>query len=297
MKSIPIKIAFLTALFALSGCSSFEAMLTSLLNGSEVPAVEDIDYSYPTSGNVAAAGSIVFRFKPRFWEKLFRNPESPAPANESEILIYMNLRKAVWFWPWLPEERGGPYLLIFNESADQYTAKGDIVFGSARRNGKLIIWKYPVETTDDNFRLIVLMSANTETVSVEMNNFIASGSTIHVLHYTPPYYWGDLVLRDKAYRIFSVIEEDYYAKYPDFSQKERGSKQRGFVGGRVETTAHNFLRSEQKFQITDNSRVVMAELYGDVYTLYDTLPQTEWDAMKQALALFHAFRVIAGRLI
>jgi hypothetical protein len=42
---------------------------------------------------------------------------------------------------------------------------------------------------------------------------------------------------------------------------------------------------------------VVAELCRDAYTLYDTLPQTEWDDMKQALALFHAFRRIARGLL
>jgi hypothetical protein len=297
MRSILIKTVLFTALFALSECSSFEAALLSLLDDSKVPAVEDMDYSYPASGGVVAEGTIAFKFKPGFWEKLFHNPKPPAPINESEILVYMDLRKAVWFWPWLPEKRGGPYLLIFNGDSDQYTAKGDIVFGNARHRGKLIIWKYPVEKTNDNFRLIVLKSASIETVSVEMNNFIATGSTIYVVRSIPPYWWGDLVLRGKAYRIFAVIEEDYYTKYPDFSQKERGDARRGFPDSRVETTAHFFLKPERKFQITDNSRVVMAELRGDVYTLYDTLPQAEWDDMKQALALLHAFRYIASRLL
>jgi hypothetical protein len=104
-------------------------------------------------------------------------------------------------------------------------------------------------------------------------------------------------LRGRAYRIFSVIEEAYYARYPDFSQRERGGKGHGFVGSRVETTAHNFLRDEQKFQILDNSDTVVAERCKDIYTLYDTLLQTEWDNMKQALALFHAFRYMAKRLL
>jgi hypothetical protein len=57
------------------------------------------------------------------------------------------------------------------------------------------------------------------------------------------------------------------------------------------------LRNGQKFQILDSADAVVAELRENHYTLYDTLPQTEWDDMKQGLALFHAFRCIAGGLL
>jgi hypothetical protein len=294
MRSILIKTAFFIALFALSGCFSFEAALMSLPVESKVPVVEDIDYSYPASGAVAATGSVVFKFKPGFWEKLFRNPPPPIPANENEIIVYLGfVIDFSWDSGWIPPERsGGTGALLWAET-DKRVGKYDILFGNASRQGQLVMRKHPSNPKGVEPRLIVLDSATTETVSVEMNDFIAGGRTGHVVRYTPPYWWGDLVLRGKAYRIFAVIEEDYYAKYPDFSQRER----KGKLGSRVETTAHFFLKPEQKFQITDNFRVVMAELRGDAYTLYDTLPQAEWDDMKQALALLHAFRYIARRLL
>ncbi|MDR3115269.1 MAG: hypothetical protein LBU25_07095, partial [Treponema sp.] len=65
----------------------------------------------------------------------------------------------------------------------------------------------------------------------------------------------------------------------------------------AESTAYEFLRNGQKFQILDSADAVVAELRENHYTLYDTLPQTEWDDMKQGLALFHAFRCIAGGLL
>jgi hypothetical protein len=118
-----------------------------------------------------------------------------------------------------------------------------------------------------------------------------------VLRHKPPYLWGELVFSGKAYRVFSVIEEDYYEKYSDFTERERGGKWYGYVGSRVEKTANNFLRDGQKFQILDSSGTVVAELHKDSYTLYDTLPQTEWNNMKQALALFQTFRITAKRLL
>jgi hypothetical protein len=297
--------AFLTALLVLSGCSSFAERLRAWQEGLKVPT-EDIDYSYPVSGNVAAQGTIVFKYKPGFWEKLFHNPEPPVPANESEIVVYLGFvvdfsRIFDWRSGWIPpEQSGGEGRFLLGET-DGYVGKCDILFGNASRKGEIVIWKNPSETSANVPTTVLLDSATTETISVEMNDYISSGKTSHVVRSMPPYLWGKLVLSGRAYRIFSVIEESYYAMYPDFSQRERGTVWHGlrfgFAGSRVETTAHNFLRDEQKFQVLDNSGEVVAELRRDSYTLYDTLPQTEWEDMKQALALFYAFRYIAERIL
>jgi hypothetical protein len=111
-----------------------------------------------------------------------------------------------------------------------------------------------------------------------MSDYITTSSFIR---HMPPQEWGELVLSGRAHRIFSVIEGVYY----------------GWRDTRAESTAYEFLRKEQKFQILDHSDAVVAELQENNYTLYDTLPQTEWDDMKQALALFHAFRHLARGLL
>jgi hypothetical protein len=285
---------FTAALFALSGCASTKTTMTSWLDGLfedefvflDVP---NIDYSYPVADAVAERGAIAFQFK-------FHKREPP-PIAANDILVCMDIRKDRWFWPWLPEKRGGPYLLIFTGETDQYAAKADIFLGSSQYKAELVIWKHFDDASANKFRFIVLMNAHTETVSVEMNNFIAAGSTLHVVRHPPPYPWGDLVLNGRACPLFSVIEEDYYAKHPDFSRRERGTEWFGYVGSRVETTAKNFLKSGRKFQITNNARAVVAELQGNAYTLYGALPEAERDGMKQDLALFHTFRYIAQKLI
>jgi hypothetical protein len=299
MRSIFITIAFFTALFTLPGCSSFKDALRSLLSGPDIPVVEDMDYSYPVMSAVVERGTILFKYKPGFWEKLFYNPDPPVPANESEIIVYLGfVLDFGWQSGWIPLERSGSRGVLLWGDTDKRVGKCDILFGNASSEGKLVIRKNPSKPADNESVLMVLDSATTKTVSVEMNDYI---STYRVMHSMPPYSWGELVLSGRAYRIFSVIEEAYYARYPDFSQRERGIDWNGFVigtyGSRVETTAKNFLRNEQKFQILGNSDTVVAELHENNYTLYDSLPQTEWDNMKQALALFHAFRYIAQRLM
>jgi hypothetical protein len=304
-RRLVVTTTFFAVLFS-SGCTlSIETVTTGWRDVSNVPVVEeDIDYSYPVTGAVAQGGAIVFKSKPGLLEKLFYNPAPHVPADESEIVVCPGLLHFNWksLAEWIPPERsGGTGALLWGGETDEYAGKCDILFGNASSEGELRIRKHQSDQTDKNSIIVVLDGATTGTVSIAMNNFIASGSTIHVLRHMPPYSWGEFVLSGRAYRIFSVVEEAYYAKYPDFSQRERGINRNGltfgYIGSRVETTAGNFLRKEQKFQILDNSDAVVAELQENNYTLYDTLPQTEWDGMKQALALFHAFRRLARGLL
>jgi hypothetical protein len=87
-RSIFAAIAFSAALFILPGCSSFETALISALDELTGSGVEYIDHSYPVIGAAAQEGAIVFKSKPGFWEKLFKNPASPVPADENEIVVY-----------------------------------------------------------------------------------------------------------------------------------------------------------------------------------------------------------------
>jgi hypothetical protein len=278
------------ALFALSGCASVEIALRSFL----FSAAEDIDRSYPATGAVALEGTIVLESKPAFLKRLFYNPAPPVPANENEIVVYFGFEPDFgWDWDgdwksllleWIPPERSGGTGMILWGDVDSYYGKCDILFGNAVRKGELRIRRNPAKPTEpkvqENKRiiLIVLDCATTETVSVEMNDYI---TTNNFTRHMPPHFWGEFVLGGRAYRIFSVVEGVYY----------------GWRDTRAESTAYEFLRNGQKLQILDNSDTVVAELCENNYTLYGTLPQTEWDNMKQALALFHAFRYIAQGLI
>jgi hypothetical protein len=254
-------------------------------------AAEDIDRSYSATGAVSERGTILFQSKPGFWKKLFRNPAAPVPADESEIIVCLGFEPDLGWdgdWKsllleWIPPERSGGTGMILWGDVDRYYGKCDILFGNAVRKGELRIRRNPAKPTkpkaqENNIILIVLDSATTETVSVEMNDYI---TTNNFARHMPPRSWGDFVLGGRAYQIFSVVEGVYY----------------GWRDARAGSTAYEFLRNGQKFQITDNALAVVAELQGDAYTLYDTLPEAERDSMKQALALFYAFRYIAQGLL
>jgi hypothetical protein len=61
--------------------------------------------------------------------------------------------------------------------------------------------------------------------------------------------------------------------------------------------ARFFLKEGQKFQLVDKNGTVAAEIYGNVYTIYDTLPESEWEDMKQQnIGMFYVYRSIARAL-
>jgi hypothetical protein len=271
----------------------------SALDALTFSATEDIDHSYPATGAVAQRGAITFESKPAFWIRLFYNPAPPVPVNENEIVTHFGFEPDFrwpwdqnwdWDWDWtslvdwIPPERSGGTGTILWGGVDKYYGKCEIRFGNAIHQGELRIRRNPAKPTDSKAQenesaiLMVLDSATTKTVSVEMNNYI---TTNNLTSHSPPHSWGTLVLSGRAYRIVSVIEGLYY----------------GWRDTKAESTAYEFLRSRQKFQILDGSDTVVAELHGNNYALYDTLPQTEWEDMQQALALFHAFRHIANGLL
>jgi hypothetical protein len=44
---------------------------------------------------------------------------------------------------------------------------------------------------------------------------------VDVVPETPPYYWGKFISSGSEYKLYAVVEENYHAKYRDFTQRER----------------------------------------------------------------------------
>jgi hypothetical protein len=102
-----------------------------------------------------------------------------------------------------------------------------------------------------------LESAKTATAEMEFNNYISEAD---IVPETPPYYWGRFISSGSEYKLYAVAEENYYAKHPDFTQRER----KGMGGSRVDSLARFFLKEGRKFQLVDKSGAVAAEIYGNV---------------------------------
>jgi hypothetical protein len=122
------------------------------------------------------------------------------------------------------------------------------------------------------------------------NNYISEADAVREI---PPYYWGKFISSGGEYKLYAVVEDDYYARYPDFTQRERRK-----ISGvrRIDSLAKFFLKEGQKFQLVDKSGAVVAEIYGDLYTIFDTLPEAEWEGMKHNIGMFYVYRLIARAL-
>jgi hypothetical protein len=85
-----------------------------------------------------------------------------------------------------------------------------------------------------------------------------------------PFLVGIVYLANHRYRIIAVLDNVLYDRSRMFKDI--------------------FFDPAQKFQFLDNQNYVVAELQMGNYAIYDTLPQANMDGMKQAIALFTAYR-------
>lgn len=93
-----------------------------------------------------------------------------------------------------------------------------------------------------------------------------------------PFLIGYAHLPDNSYRIFAVRDNFNYSDPWNFNKNV-------------------FYDSMQKFQLLNEENSVVAELEKGRYTIYDSLPETELEGIKQAIALLIGFRHSTSVLI
>jgi hypothetical protein len=259
-----------------------------------VPQDSDIDYSFSVTGNVACVGVIRYEYIPNKPFASFREPLEP-PLDDGILAagIFQNLKSydnvMFIYIPAKSNQAKGWPEIHWTRYEYEYVWEGEIVNGTAQE-AKLDIYVYAVSNSGFS-RKAVLKSAKMPSAEMEFNNYI---STADVVHEIPPYYWGRFISISSGaeYKLYAVVEDNYYARYPGFKQRER----RKTGSSRVDSLAKFFLKQGQKFQLVDKSDVVVSEIYGNTYMLYDTLPESEWEAMKQNIGMFYVYRLIARAL-
>jgi hypothetical protein len=134
----------------------------------------------------------------------------------------------------------------------------------------------------DKNKTILLDTAKTDFFSFEFSGPIGGASFDASDPAVPNFPWwvGEFIAQDKTYRLNAVVEIGPEYEYPpDYPYKDPFA---------YETRKH-FFYPEQKFQIVDmSSNTVLAEIQNGAYTLYDTTPETEREAMKCNIGLFYA---------
>jgi hypothetical protein len=280
----------------------------------------DIDYSYPVTEKIAETGTILYKrdaytqfdFFPKLSGKEY--PLTP-PLNDTEIFVSGTVAgggaaNALFIHIPAKSAKGTPEI-HWTPYDYEYTWRGEIAFDGAVQTA-MISFNLYASDQEGKLLMVVLNSAispfkntgmfsgfrkwftnkkpndrESHGVNMEFNTYL---SRVSVVEKEPPYQWGIFILDDRKYTIYAVIEDNYYAMYPDFTQMERGKN--AWFGSRVTSRADFFLKKGQKFQIVNIDGVVVSELFGDVYRIYDTLPEHEWGDIKRNLAMLYVFRLI-----
>jgi hypothetical protein len=265
----------------------------------------DNDFSYPVTGNIAVTGTLVYIPREPTALELFgldflskKEKKVPSlPANDTEILVSGLLKtpdssKDTSWVRFYTKNSRGLRPVWFTKYYYDYIWDGIIMFNGTRKNAKLYIYEYVMYGSGD-VKLVEMNSAKNQPSGIDFTHLIGTDAVVD----SPPFQWGKFISDTEEYGLYAVIETNYYAKYPDFTQEDREkAKWLASTYSKVDNYFEFFLKAGQKFQLINSAGLVVAEIYGNTYTIYDILPESEWDGMKQNMALFYVFRLIARRI-
>ncbi|MDR1029827.1 MAG: hypothetical protein LBL76_03035 [Treponema sp.] len=263
-------------------------LLTSCINISFVPKIEkiDIDHAIPPRGNILETGTLGYA-ETDFFSDLFSflfSKEARIPV-EGEILTKGSYTtqgevRPIFRFAYPQKNKNLPQQILINTYHLYYKWQGNIMFsGKAYKANFLIDADGPKSGWQG--KTILLDTAKTGFFRFEFSGPIGDTD----FDATPesgaphfPWWVGDFISQGKTYRLNAVVEIGPEYAYPP-----------GFKDPFAYETRRTFFYPEQKFQIIDAaSNTVMAEIQNNAYTLYDTLPETEWEAMKCNIGLFYA---------
>jgi len=255
-----------TAIF--TGCITLEPYIPS-------PEFEPVDHSFPITGEVFKTGNVVSVLERR-------SPFSEAhPLPEADILLtgVVRQRFKLLCLPFFFTHR-----LMYDDDDDTIW-----VLSAHRRrfrwNGTIMITRYQKDTNIEFFvhayqdgagKQFILREASLGQARLE------AGDPLEILNGATgdfPFLIGYAHLQNNSYRIFAVLDN-----LPGNRMILANSEDWRFLHREI------FFNPFQKFQLLNHEGTVVAELKGGLYTIYNTLPEKELESLKQAIALFVAYR-------
>jgi hypothetical protein len=261
----------------------------------------DNDFSYPITGTIAATGTLAYipqglAQNERCFglsEHTKHPPLSPSPDTEilaSGLLRRQSMSTILGFVKIHTQNPNGAPPIWLVEDCDHYTWEGEIAFNGASKKAQFAIYTYVI---NGGVKLIETYNAEKQQTGMEFMYAVTGADPVIN---KPPFKWGTFICDSASYRLYCGVETDYYATYPSFIKAEWKTAQWASIGAtHIDSYFTFFLKPGQKFQLLNKAGEVAAELFGNIYTIYDTLPESEWDSMKQNMALFYVYRLIAQR--
>jgi riboflavin synthase len=259
-----------------------------------------LDYSFPVTGNIAMEGYLIYRPDPKSYYPTIREPEGFVPSHDAEIIItgkisYRESSTNMAFIVIPGRNTGGLPEIHWTPYQYRSVWNGEIVFDTMTQKAKLDLYVHAADTKGE-YKMAVLKKAQTQDAHIDYAYYITAAEAVPQ---KPPYRWADFFTRDDtAYALYAVREENYYIKYPDYTEADRKKSKLSYIDAApwADSLSEFFLKPEQKFQLLDKTGVVAAEIMGNRYVIYDTVPESEWDAMRQNIGLFYVFRLIARKI-
>jgi hypothetical protein len=181
-----------------------------------------------------------------------------------------------------------PQSILIDTYHVHYKWTGDIMFSDKTHEANFLIDADGTKAGDRN-KTILLDTAETAFSRFEFSGPIgdtdfevAPESGIPSV----PWWVGDFISEDKTCRLYTVVKTELEHTNPP-----------GLKDPYAYETRKTFFYPEQKFQIVDTaSNTVLAEIYHNAYTLYDTTPETEREAMKCNIGLFYALLQVSKQI-
>ena len=289
----PYYICILICLLFLS-CSTFIDTTREPFDPFSSPYVASgyvvIDYSFKNEQPIALSGNLVF-LPPGEEDRAF------SLAKENNIVIFGRLnrnaaqfRHLIYFIP--ERRRPGNFPFTFNVFKDTFRWDGRFIFNGNYIEANKRIFSYSGHEDRSN-RTIVLDRAYSNNTSMQFNR--RHVSDLILVPHIPPYQFGKFIFGGYEFNFYAVVEKDYRVLDRNFTEADRARiKESRTV---VSTIAEFFVQSDQRFQILNSSNIVVAELIGNTYIIYDSLPKQKWSNMKESIALLYSYRLIVRRLL
>jgi hypothetical protein len=251
----------------------------------------EIDHSVIPDGDVVEVGPLGYEEKKTGLVALFSSREKKLSPAEKEIFVngsyeaQSNEPSPIFYvaYPKKNEKLAGQMILV-NTYRMYFKWTGDILFSDKIHQANFLI-EANAPKEGGKGKTILLDTAKNDFYRFEFSGPIGY-MTFDADSEVPAFPWwvGDFTAGDKTYRLNAVVETGIKYHYPEnFSGKAIPDDPFAYE------TRKNFFYPKQKFQIVDaESNTVLAEIHNNVYILYDTVPETEREAMKCNIGLFYA---------
>jgi hypothetical protein len=257
----------------------------------------ETDHSIPPTGNIVETGTLLYEEKETgFFAAIvsfFSQKNDRIPA-EGEILAqgsYKAQDRAGLAFGAYPQKNKNIAQTIFIYNYQRYYKwTGDIMFSGKTCEANFLIDAHGTES-GGGVKTFLLDTAKAGFFRFEFSGPIG-GTDFDTLPESGvpnfPWWVGDFISRDKTFRINAVVEIGPEYEYPqDFPYEDPFAYE----------TRKTFFYPEQKFQIVDEpSNTVLAEIHNSAYTLYDTIPEMEREAMKCNIGLFYAILQVSKKI-